>query len=129
MGAVDSGDYVVVTNARHVMVTGKKAEQKLYRSHSGHPGGLKEIPYQRMMEQKPEEVRRASFSWPRSPHLNRIVLPQIIRKAVSGMLPKNTLRARRLERLRIFPDDDNPYTSNILHVKSQQISTAPSTPR
>merc|ERR1712093_372993 len=73
--ATDCGDYVVVTNARQVAVTGKKAEQKVYRSHSQFPGG---------------------------------------KKAVSGMLPKNKLRERRLERLRVFPDDVHPYEQNIL---------------
>lgn len=53
----DCGDYVVVTNARSVAVSGRKAEQKLYRHHTGFPGGLKEIPYKTMMENKPEEVR------------------------------------------------------------------------
>jgi large subunit ribosomal protein L13 len=52
----DIGDYVVVTNARHVKVTGKKSQQKVYRHHSMYPGGLKEIPYQEMMLKKPEEV-------------------------------------------------------------------------
>jgi large subunit ribosomal protein L13 len=47
----------VITNARSIVVTGKKAEQKLYRHHSGFPGGLKEITYKTMMENKPEEVR------------------------------------------------------------------------
>jgi large subunit ribosomal protein L13 len=54
----DCGDYVVVTNCRAVTVTGRKADQKLYRHHSGFPGGLKEIPYKTMMEQKPEDVDR-----------------------------------------------------------------------
>merc|ERR1711939_805633 len=91
--ATDCGDYVVVTNARQVAVTGKKAEQKVYRSHSQFPGGQKVVPYERMMERKPE---------------------MIIKKAVSGMLPKNKLRERRLERLRVFPDDVHPYEQNIL---------------
>lgn len=47
----------MVTNARSVAVSGRKAEQKLYRHHTGFPGGLKEIPYKTMMENKPEEVR------------------------------------------------------------------------
>lgn len=47
----------MVTNARSVAVSGRKAEQKLYRHHTGFPGGLKEIPYNTMMENKPEEVR------------------------------------------------------------------------
>ncbi len=72
----DLGDYVVVTNAKQVVVTGRKADQRVYRHHTMYPGGLKEIKYKEMMERKPEEI---------------------IRKAVSGMLPKNTLRDRRLE--------------------------------
>ena len=81
MGTVDCGDYVVVTNCRNIKVTGQKAKQLVYRKHSMYPGGLKEIPYERMMEKKPWEI---------------------VRHAVSGMLPKNKLRERRLERLKIF---------------------------
>ncbi|GAA5977050.1 hypothetical protein JCM11641_001286 [Rhodosporidiobolus odoratus] len=91
--ANDCGDYVVVTNAKKVAVTGRKADQKLYRHHTQFPGGLKEIPYKTMLERKPEEI---------------------IRRAVSGMLPKNRLRAKRLERLFIFPDAENPYEANLL---------------
>lgn len=58
--ADDCGDYVVVTNASKVAVTGRKAEQKLYRHHTGFPGGLREIPYKTMMERKPEEVSGVS---------------------------------------------------------------------
>ncbi|KAG6819137.1 hypothetical protein H0H93_015030 [Arthromyces matolae] len=79
---VDCGDYVIVTNSRKIKVTGRKEEQLLYRKHSMYPGGLKETPYKDMKDRKPDEV---------------------IRHAVSGMLPKNKLRDRRLERLRIFP--------------------------
>ncbi|KAF7311619.1 Mitochondrial 54S ribosomal protein [Mycena kentingensis (nom. inval.)] len=79
---VDCGDYVLVTNARKVVVTGQKAQQLVYRKHSMYAGGLKEIPYEQMMKKNPDEI---------------------IRRAVSGMLPKNKLRERRLERLRIFP--------------------------
>ncbi|PKI83629.1 54S ribosomal protein L23, mitochondrial [Malassezia vespertilionis] len=99
--AVDAGDYVVVTNASHIAVTGKKADQKLYRHHTMYPGGLKEIPFNTMLQKKPEEI---------------------IRRAVSGMLPKNKLRDRRLERLKIFPDDTNPYEANI--VKRYGVSQA-----
>ncbi|KAE8214967.1 hypothetical protein CF327_g1698 [Tilletia walkeri] len=91
--AVDNGDYVVVTNARQIVVTGKKADQIVYRHHTMYPGGLKERTYKEMMKKKPDEI---------------------IRKAVSGMLPKNKLRERRLDRLKIFPDEDHPYKSNIL---------------
>ncbi|TFL02767.1 50S ribosomal protein L13 [Pterulicium gracile] len=80
--SVDCGDYVIVSHSRKVKVTGRKDQQLLYRKHSMYPGGLKETPYKDMMIRKPDEI---------------------IRHAVSGMLPKNKLRDRRLERLYIFP--------------------------
>jgi len=80
--SLDCGDYVIVTNSRDVKVTGRKDEQLLYRKHSMYPGGLKETPYKDMKSRKPDEI---------------------IRHAVAGMLPKNKLRDRRLERLKIFP--------------------------
>ncbi|TFK29044.1 50S ribosomal protein L13 [Coprinopsis marcescibilis] len=82
--SIDCGDYVVVTNSRHVKVTGRKEDQLVYRKHTMFPGGLKETPYKTMQERKPEEI---------------------IRQAVAGMLPKNKLRDRRLERLKIFSGD------------------------
>ncbi|GAA5913394.1 mitochondrial 54S ribosomal protein uL13m MRPL23 [Sporobolomyces salmoneus] len=91
----DCGDYVVVKNATKVKVTGKKEDQLIYRHHTMFPGGLKEIPYKTMMERKPEEI---------------------IRRAVSGMLPKNRLRQKRLDRLLIFPDNEisSAYEANLL---------------
>lgn len=112
----DCGDYVVVTNARNIKVTGKKAQQLVYRHHTMFPGGLKEIQYKDMMRRKPDEVcctsslyHMTSTEWdPQFPF-------QIIRQAVSGMLPKNKLRERRLERLRIFPDGDmGVFQQNIM---------------
>ena len=61
-GIVDCGDYVVVTNATQVKVTGRKADQILYRKHTLYPGGLKEIKYRDMMSKKPDEVRRSLIS-------------------------------------------------------------------
>ena len=55
----DCGDYVVVTNAKRVKVSGRKEDQVLYRKHSMYPGGLKEIKYKDMMKRKPDEVRCA----------------------------------------------------------------------
>ena len=55
--SADCGDYVVVSNARKVVVTGKKAKQLVYRHHTMFPGGLKEITYKEMMARKPDEVR------------------------------------------------------------------------
>src|ERR1700687_4694225 len=80
---LDSGDHVVVINANKIRMTGNKVEQKIYYSHSGYPGGLKEVPAKRIRETKPE--------W-------------IIREAVLGMLPKNKLRARRAKKLRVYRD-------------------------
>lgn len=57
-GTVDAGDYVVVSDVLKVRLTGKKAEDKIYRHHSGFIGGLKEVPITRMRERRPEEVRR-----------------------------------------------------------------------
>ena len=59
---VDCGDYVVVTNASQVKVTGRKADQILYRKHTLYPGGLKEIKYRDMMSKKPDEVRHSLVS-------------------------------------------------------------------
>jgi large subunit ribosomal protein L13 len=80
---LDSGDHVVVINADKIKMTGNKVEQKFYYSHSGYPGGLKEVPAKRVRETKPE--------W-------------IVREAIVGMLPKNKLRARRAKKLRVYRD-------------------------
>jgi large subunit ribosomal protein L13 len=79
--SLDCGDHVVVINAEHVKLTGNKIDQKIYRHHSGYPGGLKEIPIRALLQRRPEEV---------------------IREAVLGMLPKNKLRARRARKLRVY---------------------------
>jgi large subunit ribosomal protein L13 len=78
---LDCGDHVVVINAEQVKLTGNKMDQKIYRHHSGYPGGLKEVPIRALMQRRPEEV---------------------IREAVLGMLPKNKLRARRARKLRVY---------------------------
>jgi len=80
---LDSGDHVVVINAEKIKMTGNKVEQKVYHSHSGYPGGLKEVPAKRVRESKPE--------W-------------VVREAIVGMLPKNKLRARRARKLRVYRD-------------------------
>ena len=85
---MDSGDYVVVINAEKIEVTGKKKTQKLYRSHSGYPGGFKEATFAKMSLEKPEEI---------------------IKHAVMGMLPDNRLKKDRLTRLKIVKGDKNPY--------------------
>ncbi|MCX7880930.1 MAG: 50S ribosomal protein L13 [Patescibacteria group bacterium] len=89
---LDMGDYVVVVNAKEIKITGKKEKTKVYTRYSGYPGGLKEIPFQRVLKEKPEEI---------------------IKHAVSGMLPKNKLRDKRLKRLFIFTDEKHPYQKKI----------------
>ena len=78
---VDCGDFVIIINAEKAVLTGKKLEQKYYRTHSGYIGGLKEVQYKRLMEEKPELAMRL---------------------AVRGMLQKNTLAQCQLKRLKIF---------------------------
>lgn len=78
---LDCGDHIVVINAERVKLTGNKMDQKMYRHHSGWPGGLKEVSIRALMQRRPEEV---------------------IREAVLGMLPKNKLRARRAKKLRVY---------------------------
>ena len=85
---VDGGDFVVVVNASKVVLTGKKLDQNRY--HTGYVGGLKEISYREMMEKKPEEV---------------------VAHAVSGMLPKNKLRARMMTRLRVFAGAEHTHAA------------------
>lgn len=81
---LDCGDHVVVVNAEKIRLTGNKIEQKVYRSHSGYPGGLKEVPVKRLLPNRAD--------W-------------VIREAVLGMLPKNKLRARRAKKLRVYIGD------------------------
>lgn len=85
---LDCGDYVVVINAAFVEISGRKRKQKLYRRHSGYPGGFRELTFAQLMKRDPRKV---------------------IRQAVGGMLPKNKLRDRRLARLKIFVDEKHPY--------------------
>ncbi len=81
---LNSGDHVVVINADKIRLTGNKLEQKVYRTHSGYPGGLKEVPAKRL--------RQTRADW-------------MVREAVLGMLPKNKLRASRAKKLRVYLDD------------------------
>lgn len=85
---LDCGDYVVVTNAKYVAVTGHKEKEKQYTHYSGEPGGLKKRFLWQLRESSPTEI---------------------IRHAVSGMLPKNRLRDQLLKRLYIYPEEVHPY--------------------
>ena len=85
---LDMGDYVVVVNASQVKVTGNKRKQKLYRSHSGYLGGLKEVKFEKWLEEQPEKI---------------------IEHAVSGMLPRNRLHSPRMRRLKVFAGSEHKY--------------------
>ncbi len=85
---LDTGDYVVVINAKKIKLTGNKADQKTYFRHSGYMGGEKFIPFRRMLEKHPERV---------------------IELAVKGMLPKNALGRRLREKLRVYAGPEHPH--------------------
>ncbi|UCD54444.1 MAG: 50S ribosomal protein L13 [Dehalococcoidia bacterium] len=85
---LDTGDYVVVVNADKVRVTGNKAKQKVYYRHSGYPGGLKTISYDKLMETDPTRV---------------------IEHAVKGMLPHTRLGASMMKKLRVYVGDTHPH--------------------
>ena len=87
---VDVGDFVVVINADRVAVTGKKAEQRVYRRHSGYPGDMKETSYEQMLARKPTEV---------------------LRKAVYGMMPKSRLARKQFKKLKIYAGPEHPHAA------------------
>jgi len=85
---IDDGDFVIITNAERLILTGRKWEQKVYRWHTGWPGGLKELPIKQMYLKNPEKI---------------------LVKAVYGMLPKNSHRDIRIKRLKIFMGAEHPH--------------------
>jgi len=85
---LDCGDYVIVVNAAKVHVSGKKRTDKLYRHHTGHPGGFREYTFAQVQSKDPKKI---------------------ITQAVKGMLPKNKLRSPRLKRLKVFESSSHPY--------------------
>ncbi|MHC5068353.1 MAG: 50S ribosomal protein L13 [Planctomycetota bacterium] len=87
---VDDGDYVIVTDAAEIVLTGRKEEQKVYRYHTGYVGGLKEIPYSRMRSEKSE---------------------QMIKLAVRRMLPKNRLGREMLSKLKVYAGSSHPHAA------------------
>ncbi len=87
---IDCGDFVVVINAEKVGVTGTKADSKVYQNYSGYPSGLKETSFKRMLSSKPEEI---------------------IRSAVKGMLPKNTLGRQMFKKLKVYAGAEHPHAA------------------
>lgn len=92
---LDMGDFVVVTNAKDIKVSGKKAQDKKYYSHSMYPGGLKTKTFGDLLESKPEEI---------------------IKHAVKGMLPNNKLRSKLLKKLYVYPGSNHPYKKQLKQV-------------
>jgi large subunit ribosomal protein L13 len=80
----------VIVNAEKVRLTGQKLDQKVYRRHTGYPGGMREVSIRRMLETRPE---------------------QVIQQAISGMLPKNKLRKQLERRLRVYAGSEHPHAA------------------
>ena len=87
---VDTGDFVIVTNARQVRLTGRKPEQKQYYRHTGYAGGIKSVSAGRMLETHPERVVEA---------------------AVRGMLPRGPLGRKMFKKLKVYADADHPHAA------------------
>lgn len=87
---VDTGDYIVVTNAEKVVVTGRKFKEKMYYHHTGFPGGIKSISFDKLQASHPA---------------------RIIERAVKGMLPKNPLGREMYRKLKIYVGNEHPHTA------------------
>lgn len=92
---VDTGDFVVVVNAGKIMLTGRKSAEKMYYHHSGYPGGLKATTAKQMLEKHPD---------------------RILRNAVKGMLPKNSLGRKMLKKLKIYAGSEHPHEAQLSRV-------------
>lgn len=86
----DAGDHVIVVNASQIKVTGKKESDKVYYSHSGYPGGIKEITFDKMMQKDPT---------------------RILEIAVKGMMPKNPLGRAMLRKLKVYAGAEHPHVA------------------
>jgi large subunit ribosomal protein L13 len=86
--SIDTGDFVIIINAEKIEVTGKKRSQKLYRRHSGRPGGMKVEPFEKLQARIPE---------------------RIVEQAIKGMLPKTTLGRQLFTKLKVYAGDQHPH--------------------
>ena len=101
---LDTGDFVIVVNAEKVKVTGKKAEQKLYRKHSGRPGGMKVESFNSLQARIPE---------------------RIVEKAIKGMLPHNSLGRQLFRKLKVYKGSDHPHAAQepkALNLNNESVS-------
>ena len=87
---VDCGDYVIVINAEKIEVTGKKRKEKIYKRHTGYPGGLREVTFEKLQEKKPEEI---------------------IRHAVKGMLPSGKLGRQIFKKLKVYAGPEHNHSA------------------
>lgn len=87
---VDTGDYIVVINAEKVQVTGNKTKDKIYHSHTGYPGGLKSISFEKLIEKAPERT---------------------IQNSVKGMLPKGPLGRAMFKKLKVYAGQNHPHSA------------------
>ena len=87
---VDTGDYIVVINASQIQISGKKAQAKMYYSHTGFPGGIKSINFEKLVDKAPE---------------------QIIQKSVKGMLPKGPLGRAMFKKLKVYAGAEHPHAA------------------
>ncbi|HIG40187.1 MAG: 50S ribosomal protein L13 [bacterium] len=87
---VDTGDYIVVVNAEKVVVTGKKTSDKMYYHHTGYPGGIKSISFEKLIDKAPERA---------------------IESAVKGMMPKNKLSRVMLNKLKVYAGSEHPHSA------------------
>jgi large subunit ribosomal protein L13 len=87
---VDTGDYIVVVNAEKVKVSGAKATDKMYHRHTGYPGGLKSMSFEKLIEKAPERV---------------------LQLAVKGMLPRNPLGRAMFKKLKVYAGPEHPHTA------------------
>jgi large subunit ribosomal protein L13 len=88
--SVDTGDFVIITNAEKVAVTGNKKSDKKYYRHSRYPGGLKETTFEKLIEKKPEDV---------------------LYRAIKGMLPHNRIGRQMLTKVKIYAGENHPHES------------------
>ncbi len=93
---VDTGDFVIVINADKIILTGNKLDQKMYRRHSGYPGGLKEMTYRNLLDKKPEKAVEA---------------------AIKGMLPHNRLGRKMFTKLKVYRGSEHPHQAQMPEVR------------
>ena len=87
---IDCGDYVIVINAEKIEVTGKKAKEKIYKHHTGYPGGLREITFEKLQAKDPEEI---------------------IRHAVKGMMPKGPMGRQMYKKLKVYAGPEHKHAA------------------